>query len=114
MRSRLQYGEVKRLKAIVDALHCHRSGRRTEHLDPDQFESALEKWRWRRLAAEQLRKTDRRSRKVHLERGEKIVDVKDKANRSCGDALHQITEDMAERLNFGPTTFTVMVTLRPC
>lgn len=34
--------EVERLKAIIDALQRHRFGRRSEQLDPDQFELALE------------------------------------------------------------------------
>lgn len=34
--------EVERLKAIIDGLQRHRFGRRSEQLDPDQFELALE------------------------------------------------------------------------
>jgi transposase len=34
--------EVERLKAIIDALQRHRFGRRSEQLDPEQFELALE------------------------------------------------------------------------
>jgi hypothetical protein len=34
--------EVERLKAIIEALQRHRFGRRSEQLDPDQFELALE------------------------------------------------------------------------
>jgi transposase len=33
--------EVERLKAIIDALQRHRFGRRSEQMDPDQFELAL-------------------------------------------------------------------------
>ena len=34
--------EVERLKAIIDALQRHRFGRRSEQLDPDQFEDTAE------------------------------------------------------------------------
>ena len=34
--------EIERLKAIIDALQRHRFGRRSEQIDPDQFELALE------------------------------------------------------------------------
>jgi len=47
------------------------------------------------------------------ERIEQVVDVEDKACPCCGDALHQIGEDVAERLDVVPTTFRVLVTRRP-
>ncbi|WP_281180052.1 transposase, partial [Croceicoccus bisphenolivorans] len=34
--------EVERLRAIIEAMQRHRFGRRSEQLDPDQFELALE------------------------------------------------------------------------
>jgi transposase len=117
--------EVERLKAIIDALQRHRFGRRSEQLDPDQFELALEEVetalaeaehardKASRAPAERPRKTNRGLLPAHLERIEQIVDVEDKACPCCGGALHQIGEDVAERLDVVPTTFRVLVTRRP-
>lgn len=117
--------EVERLKAIIDALQRHRFGRRSEQLDPDQFELALEEVetalaaaehardKASRAPAERPRKTNRGSLPARLERIEQVVDVEDKACPCCGGALHQIGEDVAERLDVVPTTFRVLVTRRP-
>ena len=78
--------EVERLKAIIDALQRHRFGRRSEQLDPDQFELALEEVetalaeaehardKASRAPAERPRKTNRGLLPAHLERIEQIVD----------------------------------------
>jgi transposase len=117
--------EVERLKAIIDALQRHRFGRRSEQLDDDQFELALEEVeaalaeaehardKAKRAPADRPRKTNRGSLPAHLERIEQVVDVEDKACPCCGGALHQIGEDVAERLDVVPTTFRVLVTRRP-
>src|SRR3546814_6580677 len=60
-----------------------------------------------------VRKTNRGSLPAHLERIEQIVDVESNACPCCGGALHQIGEDVAERLDVVPTTFRVVVTRRP-
>jgi hypothetical protein len=59
------------------------------------------------------RKTNRGSLPAHLERVEQIVDVEAKACVCCGGALHQIGEDLAERLDVVPTTLRVLVARRP-
>ena len=117
--------EIERLKAIIEALQRHRFGRRSEQLDPDQFELALEEVetalaeaehardKASRAPAERSRKTNRGSLPAHLERIEQVVDVEDRACPCCGGALHQIGEDVAERLDVVPTTFRVLVTRRP-
>jgi transposase len=117
--------EVERLKAIIEALQRHRFGRRSEQLDPDQFELALEEVEMAlaqaqhavdkasRASADRPRKVNRGSLPAHLERIEQVVDVEDKACPCCGGALHQIGEDVAERLDVVPTTFRVLVTRRP-
>ncbi len=117
--------EVERLKAIIDALQRHRFGRRSEQLDPDQLQLALEEVetalaaaehardKASRAPAERPRKTNRGSLPAHLERIEQVVDVEDKVCPCCGGALHQIGEDVAERLDVVPTTFRVLVTRRP-
>lgn len=116
---------VERLQAIIDALQRHRFGRRSEQLDPDQFELALEDIETALAEAEQARdkasravagrprKTNRGSLPAHLERIEQTVDVEHKDCPCCGGGLHQIGEDVSERLDVVPTTFRVLVTRRP-
>ena len=66
-----------------------------------------------RAPADRPRKTNRGSLPAHLERLEQVVDIEDKACPCCGGTLHQIGEDVAERLDVVPTTFRVLVTRRP-
>ena len=121
--------EVERLTAIIEALQRHRFGRRSEQLDPDQFQLALEEVetalaeaeyardKASRAPTERPRKTNRGSLPAHLERIEQVVDIEEvdgvRACPCCGGALHQIGEDVAERLDIVPTTFRVLVTRRP-
>lgn len=117
--------EVERLKAIIAALQRHRFGRGSEQLEPDQFELALEevetvlaeaehaRHKASRTPVDQPRRVNRGSLPAHLERIEQVVDVEDKACPCCGGQLHQIGEDVAERLDVVPTTFRVLVTRRP-
>ncbi len=117
--------EVERLRAIIEALQRHRFGRRSEQLDPDQLQLCLEEVETALAAAEEARnkasrspadhprKTNRGSLPAHLERIEQVVDVADKGCPCCGGALHQIGEDIAERLDVVPATFRVLVTRRP-
>ena len=117
---------IERLQAIIEAFQRHRFGRKSEQLDPDQFELALEDIETAlgsaqaardaalpKAKGERPRKTNRGSLPAHLERVEQIVDVEEKACPCCGGALHQIGEDVAERLDVVPTTFRVLVTRRP-
>ena len=118
--------EIERLQSIVDAFMRHRFGARSEQLDPDQLqlgledvETALGQARAARDAAtgqsrsDRPRKANRGSLPAHLERIEQVVDIEDKACPCCGGALHQIGEDVAERLDVVPITFRVLVTRRP-
>jgi len=116
--------EIERLQSIISAFMRHRFGARSEQLDPDQLqlgledvETALGQARAARDAATptsaRSRKTNRGSLPAHLERIEQVVDVDDKACPCCGGALHQIGEDISERLDVVPTTFRVLVTRRP-
>jgi transposase len=117
--------EVERLRAIIEAFQRHRFGRRSEQLDPDQLQLALEEVETALAAAEHAyekasrpsgerpRKTNRGSLPAHLERIEQVVDVESKACPCCGGALHQIGEDVSERLDVVPATFRVLVTRRP-
>ena len=116
--------EVERLRAIIEALQRHRFGRRSEQLDADQFDLGLEDIEVAlaeveaavdstREPSERPRKTNRGSLPAHLERIEQLVDLEDKACPCCGGALHQIGEDVSERLDVVPATFRVLVTRRP-
>lgn len=118
--------EIERLQSIVDAFMRHRFGARSEQLDPDQLqlgledvETALGQARAARDAAigktssDRPRKTNRGSLPAHLERIEQVVDIDNKACPCCGGALHQIGEDVSERLDVVPITFRVLVTRRP-
>lgn len=118
--------EIERLQLIVDAFMRHQFGARSEQLDPDQLqlgledvETALGQARAARDAAtgqsrsDRPRKANRGSLPAHLERIEQVVDIEDKACPCCGGALHQIGEDIAERLDVVPITFRVLVTRRP-
>ena len=118
--------EIERLQLIVDAFMRRQFGARSEQLDPDQLqlgledvETALGQARAARDAAtgqsrsDRPRKANRGSLPAHLERIEQVVDIEDKACPCCGGALHQIGEDIAERLDVVPITFRVLVTRRP-
>ena len=118
--------EVERLRAIIEALQRHQFGRRSEQLDYDQLQLGLEDVEAALAQAEAAsevkagpardvrpRKTNRGSLPTHLERIEQVVDVEDKACPCCGKALHQIGEDVSERLDVVPATFRVLVTRRP-
>ena len=122
--------EIERLQSIVDAFMRHRFGARSEQLDPDQLqlgledvETALGQARAARDAvigkpsSDRPRKANRGSLPAHLERIEQVVDVEEvdgiRACPCCGGALHQIGEDVAERLDVVPITFRVLVTRRP-
>ena len=118
--------EVERLRAIIEAFQRHRFGRRSEQLDPDQLQLGLEDTETALAQAEaasdakagrargdQPRKTNRGSLPAHLERIEQVVDAERKVCPCCGGTLHQIGEDVADRLDVVPTTFRVLVTRRP-
>jgi transposase len=118
--------EIARLTAIITAFQRHRFGARSEKLDDDQLELALEELdaalsrvqagldaAAKRSGNARPRKANRGSLPAHLERIEQVVDVEDKACACCGGDLHVIGEDVAERLDVVPATFRVLVTRRP-
>jgi transposase len=118
--------EIERLQSILNAFLRHRFGRKSEELDPDQLQLGLEDVETAlgvaRAAREvgtiqpkgdRPRKGNRGSLPAQLERIEQIVDVDNKACPCCGGGLHQIGEDVAERLDVVPITFRVLVTRRP-
>jgi transposase len=118
--------EIERLQAIIDAFMRHRFGPRSEQLDPDQLQLGLEdsetalaetkaadEAKGGQPRANRPRKANRGSLPAHLERIEQVVDIEDKGCPCCGGTLHQIGEDVSERLDVVPTTFRVLVTRRP-
>jgi transposase len=120
--------EAERLRQIIKELQRHRFGRRAETLPTDQLELALEDVQQVEAAADaeaeaaapekkaqraRARRTNRGALPGHLPRIETIVDIDDKTCPCCQGALHQIGEDVSERLDVIPARFRVMVTRRP-
>jgi len=117
---------IAQLDSHIALLNRNRFGARSEKLDPDQLNFGLEDSEQERaaLAAEadstltpaKRVASPRRNRgnlPVHLSRIERVVDIADKACPCCKGDLHQIGEDVAERLDIVPAQFRVLVTRRP-
>ena len=117
--------ELHRYKAMIEALKRHQFGRRSEKLDPDQLGLALEDVEQSAAAAETAqeqktpparrsprRRTNRGALPAHLPRIETTIAV-DSACPCCAGLMHQIGEDVAERLDIVPAQFRVLVTRRP-
>lgn len=118
--------ELARLGTIIAALQRHRFGARSEQLDPDQLQLALEEIDAAvarvqagldAVAAKpsepRAAKRNRGALPAHLERVEQLVDIEQKSCSCCGGALHVIGEDVSERLDVVPASFRVLVTRRP-
>ena len=119
--------EIDRLTAIIKALQRHRFGARSEQLDVDQLQLALEEVEQTVSASEaaqeksqpastrsgQRRKINRGSLPEHLPREEVVVDVADKQCACCGGLKVCIGEDVSQRLDRVPAQFKVIVTRRP-
>lgn len=133
--------DVAALKAIVIAVHARNErlellvaafkqamfGRKSERLDPDQFELALEDIETgiATIRAEEEgcnltpkptvsspRAVNRGSLPKHLPRVDELIEP-DTQVCGCGGGLHQIGEDVSERLDVIPAQFRVIVTRRP-
>jgi transposase len=133
--------DVAALKAIVVAVHARNArleqlvaafkhamfGRKSERLDPDQFELALEDIETgiATIKAEEEackltpkptnaspRVANRGSLPKHLPRVEEVIEP-EATVCGCGGGLHRIGEDVSERLDVIPAQFRVMVTRRP-
>jgi transposase len=118
----------ERLVQIIKEMQRHRFGRRAETLPEDQMLLALEEVEQteavaaaeaeassapEREKAARKRRTNRGALPPHLPRVETIVDIEDKACPCCRSLLHQIGEDVSERLDVVPAQFRVLVTRRP-
>jgi transposase len=117
-----------RLRHLIRQLQRLQFGRRSERLDPDQLNLALEDLEQavaeteaqqekadpalRRARAEK-RRAVRGSLPEHLPRVEIVVEPEDTACPCCGDAMQVIGEDRSQRLDMIPVQYRVVVTRRP-
>ena len=117
-----------RLRHLIRQLQRMQFGRRSEKLDPDQFNLALEDLEQAvaEVAAEQekadpaLRKARWEKRRAgrgplpeHLPRVEVVIEPEHTACPCCGGAMHMIGEDRSQRLDVVPAQYQVIVTRRP-
>ena len=122
--------EVEKLQLIIKQLMRDRYGARSEKLDPDQLQLALEEVAQSLGLAQTVvetepaadkqvideRKPAQRNRgalPAHLPRVEIVIDVEDKRCPCCGGAMHVIGEDVAEMLDVVPAVYQVKVIRRP-
>jgi transposase len=122
--------EVEKLQLIIKELMRSRYGARSEKLDPDQLQLALEEVAQSLGLAQSVlesepaadrpvtseRKPAQRNRGAlppNLPRVEVVIDVEDKHCRCCGGAMHVIGEDVAEMLDIVPAVYQVKVIRRP-
>lgn len=118
---------IARLEMLVAAFKQAMFGRKSEKLDPDQFEFALEDIETAisavqaehdvgefaaRAKGQNPRSPNRGSLPKHLPRIEQIIEPEDRGC-ACGSELHVIGEDVSERLDVIPAQFRVIVTRRP-
>ena len=118
----------ERLDHIISVLRRAQFGRRSEKIDADQIELALEDIETQHGAedaaaetAEAIVKAERtRTRRAnrghlpkHLPREEIIVEPLATSCPCCGGDLHVIGEDVSERLDRVPARLRVIVTRRP-
>ncbi|EEE35064.1 transposase IS66 [Rhodobacteraceae bacterium KLH11] len=116
-----------RLETLVAALRKALFGRKSEKVDPDQFELALEDIETgiAQIEAEgetnplvtptrtsAPRQSNRGSLPKHLPRIEEVIEP-DSTICGCGSERHVIGEDISERLDIVPAQFRVIVTRRP-
>ena len=117
-----------RLRHLIRQLQRLRFGRRSEKLDPDQLNLALEDVEqaiaeteaqqekadpaFKRARAE-TRRAGRGSLPEHLPRVEIVIAPENTACRCCGGAMQVIGEDRSSRLDVIPAQYRVIVTRRP-
>ena len=119
-------GEIERLRLIIRQLQRAQFGRRSERLDPDQFELGLEDLATDLAAAEtnqhdpvlaQALNAGAQARRgplpEHLEREDILLDVARETCACCGGALHSIGESVSEMLDWVPARVRVLRIRRP-
>jgi transposase len=119
--------ELEKLQLAIKQLIRAQYGRKSERVDPEQLQLALEGLEQDvgavTAAQEQAEAPARTTRRppernrghlpAHLERYEVVIDIADKTCPCCGGALHVIDEDVAEQLDVIPLRLRVRVTRRP-
>jgi transposase len=117
-----------RLRHLIRQLQRLQFGRRSEKLDPDQLNLALEDVEQavaeteaeqektdpavKRTRAER-RRAARGSLPEHLPRVEIVIEPENTACSCCGGAMQVIGEDRSSRLDVIPAQYQVLVTRRP-
>src|SRR3954470_20191238 len=117
-----------RLLHLIRQLQRLRFGRRSEKLDPDQLNLALEDTEqaiaeteaqqekadpaFKRARAE-TRRTVRGSLPEHLPRVEVVIEPENTACACCGGMMQMIGEDRSSRLDIIPAQYRVLITRRP-
>lgn len=122
--------ERQRLELVIRQLLRAQFGRKSERLDPEQFQLTLENLEQEIAAAKAPRQNaedaeeNRRPRRAparrnlghlpaHLERDEVVIEPEDRSCPCCGGALHPIGVEETERLDAVPLRLRVRVTRRP-
>jgi transposase len=121
-------GQNDRLRHLLRQLQRMQFGRRSEKLDPDQFNLALEDLEQAvaeteaeqqkadpalRQAGSDKRRAGRGPLPEHLPRVEIVIEPEDTACPCCGGVMHMIGEDRSQRLDVVPAQYQVIVTRRP-
>ena len=119
-------GEIERLQLIISKLQRAQFGRRSERLDPDQFDLALDDLNTdlatvgsgdsgtaATLDVAADTQTKRRPLPEHLLREEVVLDVASDKCACCGGALHSIGETVSEMLDWVPAQLRVVRIRRP-
>ena len=116
---------VERMHDIIRVLQRAQFGRRSEQLDPDQLQLALEEGEiasaHKQAAAEKQRPGprprpepgERKSLPAHLPRIEVVIEPETTLCPCCGGGMHVIGEEKSERLDVIPAQHRVLVTRRP-
>lgn len=118
----------ERLEQIIRAFQRHRFGRHSEQLSDEQLQFCLEDIEQadgardaaevhadpaKKAAQANHRRRNRGALPAHLPRIETVVDIADRHCPHCHGEMHQIGEDVSERLDVIPAQFRVIVTRRP-
>lgn len=121
-------GQNDRLRHLIRQLQRMQFDRRSEKLDPDQLNLALEDLEQAvaqgeaeqeqtdpalRKARSEKRRAGRGPLPEHLPRVEIVIEPQDTACPCCGGAMHVIGEDRSQRLDVIPAQYQVIVTRRP-
>jgi len=120
--------ENEKLWQLIQRLLRHRYGPRSEKLDLEQLQLALEDAEQSAAEGEAAKEAEeppeRRRRRTtanrnrgalpaHLPRYEVVIDIESKQCPCCGGALHMIGEDRTEMLDLVPAQLRVKVVCRP-